>query len=188
MILGITGKIASGKTEVMKILAKNGFYCIYADKIVHELYKSGEEGAKKIENVFGKEYLKKNGQVDRIKLRNLVFNNPKKLEILNKAIHPLVFKKIRILLNEMEGKNIAIESVYLDLNFFDDGLIDKIIWIERPVEEILKVLTNDRRFSENLAKKAAKFITKPKGVDFIVENEGNLSDLKISVMNIVKSL
>lgn len=187
MILGITGKIASGKTEVMKILAKNGFYYIYADKIVHELYKSGGDGAKKIENVFGNGFIYKNKNVNRKKLRNLVFNNPKKLEILNKTIHPLVFKKIRILLNEMEGKNIAIESVYLDLNSFD-GLIDKIIWIERPIEEILKVLINDRGFSENLAKKATKFITKPNKVDFVVKNEGNLSDLKVFVMNIVKSL
>lgn len=187
MILGITGKIASGKTEVMKVFEKSGFDCIYADKIVHELYKSGGEGAKKIENVFGNEFINKDKSVNRKKLRNLVFNNPKKLEILNKTIHPLVFKKIRILLNEMEGENIAIESVYLDFNSFD-GLIDKIIWIERPVEEILKVLINEREFSEDLAKKAAKFITKPNKVDFIVKNEGNLSDLKVSVMDIVKFL
>ncbi len=186
MILGITGKIASGKSEVMKVLSKNGFYCVYADKIVHELYKSGGEGAKKIEKVFGNEFIK-NQSVNRKKLRDFVFNDPKQLEILNETIHPFVIKEIKSILDKHKTKHVAIESIYFDPNFFKK-IIDKIILINRAKEEIMKILVQKRGFLNYLAEKTINFFKKPYRIDYVIENNKNLSALKISVMDIVKSL
>ena len=57
MILGITGKIASGKSEVLKILAEKDFFVIDADKVVHNLYKKNGVGSKIVSDVFGDKYL-----------------------------------------------------------------------------------------------------------------------------------
>jgi dephospho-CoA kinase len=179
MVFGITGKIASGKSEVLKILEKKGFYCIDADKVAHELYKLGGEGARKIAEVFGEEFLFKNGEVNRPKLRDVVFNDTEKLELLNRSIHPLVYEKISTLLKQSDAENVAIESVYFDPGCLKD-LMDKIVWVNRPKENILQTLIEERNFSPELAEKAYSLIQKPSKVDFEIVNDKDLNSLNLS--------
>lgn len=179
MILGVCGKIASGKSEILKILKKRGFYCIDADKIVHDLYQSGKAGAKRIEAVFGGKFLSKDGSVDRVKLRDAVFADENKLKLLNDIIHPLVYEEIAgILAKHGNSAHVAIEAVYFDENFLND-FVDNLMWVERSREEIMAVLVGEREFSRDLAEKAYDLIGKPseQEIDFIVENDGDLSTL-----------
>lgn len=176
MILGVCGKIASGKSEVLKILEKKGFYCIDADKIVYDLYKSCGNGSRQIKETFGKEYLEENGEVSRVKLRELVFRDPKQLKILNKVIHPFVYAKIQSLMPSRE-KNVAIEAVYFDEDFLQN-FVNVMIWVARPRNLILRTLEMERNFSQDLAAKAVDLIQKPGKVDFIIDNSGSLADLE----------
>lgn len=153
MIIGITGKIASGKSRLMKEYEERGFYCIDADKIVHDLYRKGSAGAKVIAVVFGEKFLDKDGNVDRMKLRDVVFMDEAKLKLLNDVIHPLVYAEISDLLKKNEGKNIAIEATYFDPNFLGD-FVDEVVRVERPKEEIIKCLVEERGFTEEMAEKA----------------------------------
>lgn len=185
MILGVCGKIASGKSEVLRILKINGFHCIYADKIVHDSYKSGGVGGRKIAAVFGKCYLNKNGDVDREKLRDVVFNDENKLKLLNGIIHPVVYEEIAGILSKLSlDENVAIEAVYFDEDFLND-FVDKLLWVERPREQIVEVLTKDRGFSLELAEKAVSYIDKPNEVDFTLENNSDLSLLERGVKKIL---
>ncbi len=183
MVLGVCGKIASGKSEVLKILREKGFYCVEADKIVHDLYKKGAQGARKIEVVFGKKFLKENGEVDRLKLRDEVFEDENKLKLLNDIIHPVVYEEIKSVLSRHHEKNIAIESVYFDSEFLGD-FVSELLWIERPKEGILKVLIDDRGFTRDLAEKVFDYIQKPKEIDFVLKNDGSLSKLKEEVLSL----
>lgn len=183
MIIGITGKIASGKSRLMKEYEKRGFYCIYADKIVHDLYVSGGCGSKVISAVFGEKFLNKDGSVDRVKLRDVVFADEAKLKLLNDVIHPLVYEEISDLVNKNEGKNIAIEATYFDPNFLED-FVDELIWVERPEVEILKVLTGERGFSPELAAKVYNNIEKPAEVDLELKNDGDLDSLREQVWSL----
>lgn len=153
MIIGITGKIASGKSRLMKEYEGHGFYCIDADKIVHDLYRSGGSGAKVIATVFGEKFLNEDGSVDRAKLRDVVFTDEAKLKLLNDVIHPLVYAEISDLLKKNEGKNIAIEATYFDPNFLED-FVDELVRVERPKDEIIKCLVEERGFTEEMAEKA----------------------------------
>lgn len=177
MIFGICGKIASGKSEVMKILKKEGFYCIDADKIVHDLYKSGAVGAKKIAAYFGKKFLNKDGSVNRSKLRQEVLNNVDERKYLENLIHPEVYAEIERLLARTSKRKIAIEMVYFDQNFLND-FVDKLIWVERPMEKILKVLVKDRGLKPDMAQKMANLVEKPARVDLVISNDGTIRDLQ----------
>lgn len=183
MILGVCGKIASGKSVVMKILAKRGFYCIDADKIVHVLYKKGATGSKKIAAYFGEQFLRSDGSVNREKLRKVVFADDDERKMLENLIHPEVYAEIQRLLPKLSGKNVAIESVYFDQGFLGD-FVDKILWVERSEGEIKKVLIKERGFSSAMAQKLADLIQKPKKVDFVIENYGELKDLAGGVKNL----
>lgn len=183
MIIGVTGKIASGKSEILKILGVRGFYCIDADKIVHDLYKSGGSGAKVVAAVFGDGFLNDNGSVDRVKLRDVVFSDEAKLKLLNDVIHPLVYAEISGLVQARADKDIAIEATYFDHDFLED-FVDKLVWVERPKAEILKALIDEREFTPELAAKVCNNIEKSPDVDFVLKNDGDLNDLKLKVSHI----
>lgn len=182
MILGVCGKISSGKSEVMKILKKKGFSLIDADKIVHDLYKKNAVGAKKIAAYFGRQFLRADGSVNREKLRDIVFNDDDDRKMLENLIHPEVYAEIQRLLPKLHGKNVAIESVYFDQGFLGD-FVDKILWVERPEAEIERVLVNERGFGHAMAKKLIDLIQKPAKVDFVINNYGSLQDLAKKVVD-----
>src|SRR3989339_536748 len=93
MIIGLTGPMGSGKTKAAQILKEKGAYVIEADKIAHDLL-DVPQVLKKIVKAFGPVILS-NKKIDRKKLGDLVFNNPKKLKILNGILHPLIIKEIK---------------------------------------------------------------------------------------------
>uniref|UniRef100_A0A914ZTG6 Cytidyltransferase-like domain-containing protein n=1 Tax=Parascaris univalens TaxID=6257 RepID=A0A914ZTG6_PARUN len=71
-VIGLTGGIASGKSNAAKVLARNKCEVIDCDKLAHELYKKGSAMAHKIGEVFGANVIN-DGVVDRKALGRIVF-------------------------------------------------------------------------------------------------------------------
>ena len=90
--VGITGGIASGKSMASNYLADR--YKVYdADQLVHQLYRTDMELIDSIGRVFGPLVIK-NGQVNREKLREIIFSDRRLLPDLNSLVHPIVGKHI----------------------------------------------------------------------------------------------
>ncbi|HZJ77049.1 MAG TPA: dephospho-CoA kinase, partial [Oscillospiraceae bacterium] len=87
-IIGVTGGIASGKTTASNILKELGAIIIDADKIARKVVERGRPALDEIKKHFGTEILLENGGLNRKKLGDIVFSDPKLLEKLNKIIHP----------------------------------------------------------------------------------------------------
>jgi dephospho-CoA kinase len=90
--VGLTGGIASGKSTVSQFLKEAGAFIVDADTIAHDLLKKGGPAYRSVLNVFGIHILGEDGEIDRSKLGNIVFRDPKRLLALNKIIHPFVFE------------------------------------------------------------------------------------------------
>ncbi len=86
----LTGGIATGKSTVSKLLEKEGFNIIDADKVAHGILDENAEG---IAMLFGEEYVKE-GSVDRKALGTIIFSDPKNREKLENFLHPLIKKEI----------------------------------------------------------------------------------------------
>ena len=95
MIIGLTGTIGSGKSTVSARLAKLGALVLDADTISREAVKKGADGLNKIAEVFGKEVIDTNGELDRKALAGIVFSDESKRLILNGIIHPQVLKALK---------------------------------------------------------------------------------------------
>lgn len=111
LIIGITGRIASGKDTVSKIIKnKYGFCEINADKLGHlVLHEKKEE----IVKIFGQKILNTKNEINRLLIRNLVFNSNKELKKLESISHPAILNKIKKILIQNQSKKILINAALL---------------------------------------------------------------------------
>ncbi|WKC78091.1 dephospho-CoA kinase [Borreliella turdi] len=130
LIIGITGKIASGKDVTSKIISnKYGFYEINVDKLGHlALHEKKEE----IVKIFGQKILNTKNEIDKLLIRNLVFNNNKELKKLESISHPIILNKIKKILIQNQSTKIIINAALLfKLNL--EKLCDYIIVVKAKI-------------------------------------------------------
>jgi dephospho-CoA kinase len=132
-VIGLTGRIASGKSNVSRMLEKKGAYIIDADKITHDVLKQDGPAYTGVINYFGSSYLDAAREIDRHKLGSYVFACESARIKLNELVHPYVIKKIEDLLASHEGV-IVLDVVFLKESGLD-GNCDE-IWVLEASEEI----------------------------------------------------
>ena len=95
LTIALTGGIGSGKSSVASIFENLGVPILDTDIIAKEISMPDMPIFKNIINEFGKEILTDSGQLDRIKLANIIFNNTQKRIKLEGIMHPEIFKSIK---------------------------------------------------------------------------------------------
>lgn len=118
MVIGITGSSGAGKSTVCEILeSKYGFKIINADKIAKRLSQKGTEYLADIVKQFGTEILLEDGELDRSKLAEIIYNNQEKREKLNeitfKYIREEIQKEIKSVKEVNDSMQIAIDAPLL---------------------------------------------------------------------------
>ena len=92
ILIALTGGIGSGKSRAAAILEEFGAHSISADSLAREVLERGEDGYNEVVAYFGDEILNE-GQIDRKKLAEIVFNDSNQLEVLESITHPLIRAK-----------------------------------------------------------------------------------------------
>ena len=91
MIIGLTGGIGSGKSAAADFFMMLRYIMsIDADQVAKEALSTNSPGYTDFISQFGEVYLNNNREVDRLKLRELIFSNPSKKKDLENIIHPIV--------------------------------------------------------------------------------------------------
>lgn len=183
--IALTGGIGSGKSAAAKYFADLKTPIIDADKIVHQLLKTGTPTYKKIITHFGKNLLTTQKSLDHKKLASIIFSTPKEKTWLEKLIHPQV-KKI------MEEKAARIKKPYCILViplFFETNFrvkVDRILLIDCPLQTQIKRLQirdhNKIKQIENIIKNQAKRRFRRQKADDIIYNNSSLNHLKHAVV------
>jgi dephospho-CoA kinase len=95
-VVGITGGVGSGKSEVLRLLEEN-YNCaiIRTDDVARDLCEPGAESYLKIVEAFGEDILDSEGRLNRPKIAAIVFEDEEKLKVLNQCTHPQVFAWVR---------------------------------------------------------------------------------------------
>src|SRR5207237_213051 len=88
LLIGLTGNIASGKSEVARMLADHGATLIDADVLAREAVRPDTQALRDIVKRWGKDVLKQDGSLDRTALRQIVFADQYELDALNRIVHP----------------------------------------------------------------------------------------------------
>ena len=92
--VGLTGGIASGKSTVSQVFAQLGAKVLDADQVSREVVLPGQPAWLKLQQAFGPEFFFPDGELNRSKLRRLVFADPEERSKLNAIVHPEVMKEI----------------------------------------------------------------------------------------------
>jgi dephospho-CoA kinase len=132
--VGLTGGIASGKTTISNLFAQLIVPVIDADVISHRLMQPGQAAFQKTIEHFGPEIVLSDGNLDRKKLRQQVFQNPQQKKWLEDMLHPLIRQQI---LNKIEALGDTDYSLIVVPLMFETGfdqLMDKIIAIDCSAE------------------------------------------------------
>ncbi len=91
-LIGLTGGIAAGKSEALRILGELGAATISTDAVVHELLASEEVRDRLVER-WGPD-VAPGGEVDRGRVGEVVFEYPDELAWLESVLHPLVGERV----------------------------------------------------------------------------------------------
>ena len=99
--VALTGGIASGKTEVSNIFVKLGIEVIDTDHIAQTIVTPGSKILNEIITAFGNKILTKTKQLNRVYMRNLIFNNPDKRILLESIMHPIIQEEVKQKINHI---------------------------------------------------------------------------------------
>ena len=132
LLVGLTGGLAAGKSTVARMLAERGATVVDADRLVAELYRTGEPGAARVAELFGPDLLRADGSVDHAALSACVFADPEARRRLEAAIHPLVGLRFRELAARTGGIVVLEATLLVEAGWKD--AFDLVVSVEAPPE------------------------------------------------------
>ena len=121
-LIGITGGIGSGKSEVCTQLQNKGFKVFFADLIAKDLYTKDKKLAAALVKRFGKDILNFKGKINLAKLREAIFKSKKNYMDANNIVHPVVIKYLNNEIKKCKEDLILIESAIIFESNFDKYL------------------------------------------------------------------
>ncbi len=185
IVVGVTGNLASGKSQVTQLFKNMGAKGIDADAIAKKITRKGTPIYKALLKVFGKFCLSKNNEIDRRKLAQHVFSNPAELKKLNILTHPGVILEICKAIEKVKNKK---GLLVLDVPLLFESRMEKLVDVTvvvRSSEKQMLMRAQRRGVPRVLAKKilASQWPSsrKVKLADYVIENEGSLKELETEV-------
>ena len=191
MVIGLTGGIGTGKSTVSQILQEKKFPVIDLDTISHEVIKIPKVIEKIVEN-FGKEVLENSGnfenennaiRISREKLGKIIFENKEKRLLLNSIMHPEILHTMREQISKYKKNNkIIFVEIQLLFEVQWEKEFDYILLISaKKNTQIRRILERDKRSENdalNIINSQLPLDEKKKRSDFVIENDGNIEELK----------
>jgi len=183
--VGLTGGIGSGKSTVADIFSRLGITIIDADNIAHQITQSGSESFKEIILLLGEEFIDADGGLNRKKIAQTVFSDPSIKIALEKILHQKIKQRMAQEIEQAKDDKYIILAIplLLESNFTD--LVDRIVVIDADDDtRIRRTQQRDGRSEEQIRQIMNNQIGRDdrlRHADDILENNGNLEDLKVAV-------
>ena len=187
IVVGLTGGIGSGKSSVSEIFEGLGVQVVDADVASSQPVMKWQPTLKKIAEKFGSNILNSEGELDRRKLREIIFKESSAKDWLENLLHPLIHQiliddlatassKYAILVSpllfETNQKDLCLKTIVVDTS--EDNQIDRTTKRDNVEASQIKSIIDsqiDRKSRNELA-------------DIIISNDGSLKELEEKVKKI----
>ena len=191
-VIGITGSLASGKSEVADIFRRKGAQVFDADTAARRALAKGTPTYAAVLKLFGRGYLKKGGRIDRKKLAWHVFSNPADLRKLNILIHPgVIFDCLKVISRHRRRKGLLVLDVPLLFESHMQNLGDCTVVVTAGRRRILE-RARAKGIPGELARKILStqwpLSKKVRQADFVIRNDGSKRDLEKQVLAVIQKI
>jgi dephospho-CoA kinase len=182
--VGLTGGIASGKSQVAEMFAAQGVPIVDTDQIAREVVAPGTAGLAAVRAAFGAMILAADGSLDRVKLRDLVFENSGARRRLEDILHPSIRAATLARLAVLEAPYvIVVVPLLLETDFA--ALVDRVLVVDCPPEiQLERVMRRDSMSR----KRAASIVTaqldraaRLDAADDVIDNSRSLEHTRVQV-------
>lgn len=186
--VGLTGGIGSGKSTVAEIFSSLGITVIDADKIAHQLTRSGTGSFDEIVELLGQDCVDSSGELDRKKIAQIVFFDPEKKLALEKILHPKIRQRMLQEIAQARHCDYIILAIPLLLESNFTELVDRILVIDADDDiRIKRTQQRDARSEEQIRQIMSHQISKNdrlQQADDILENNGSYENLKAEIIRL----
>ena len=188
--VALTGGIGSGKSSAAEIFAALGAVVVDSDEIARKVLDRESVGFGEVVAVFGDQILSA-GEIDRKKLGQLVFSDPKERKKLEQITHPLIRKEFERIIKNVPENSIVINQIPLLAESKYDYKFDYVIAISAPIEvrknRLLERGMKSYEIEQRLAAQASD-ADRAKIANEVIENASDLSQLTTNVEKVWRKL
>ena len=186
--VGLTGGIASGKSEALKALERLGASTLSSDAVVHELLMSDEVRDLLVDK-FGRQ-IAPNGQVDRGKVAEQVFGHDDRREWLEGILWPRVGQRIHAWRTELAERDDPPRAAVVEVPLlFEAGMEEAFdATIAVIADESVREERAGARGHAGVASRTERQLPqeeKSQRADFTVRNDGSLDELSVKLSEVL---
>ena len=188
-VVGLTGGIGSGKSLAAQFFSQLGALVIDADQLARSAIERGSEGFDEVLLRFGDTVLK-NGDIDRVALGQIVFENPEAKKDLEEIIHPRIRAEFEEAVASLNPGQVMVYEIPLLVETNAADRFDFVITVESNAELRKQRLRARGMFHSDIEKRIAAQATEEQRravADCVLTNDGSEDDLLRQVENVWES-
>ncbi|HVP15120.1 MAG TPA: dephospho-CoA kinase [Terriglobales bacterium] len=183
-IVGLVGRVGSGKSTVAKALAANGAAVIDADLLGHEVTDRDPEVRAALAREYGPDVYGPDGQLDRPRVAARVFADPEARARFDGLVHPRLVARIQSRLDELRARGfrgVVILDAALLLEWGLERSCDAVIGVSAPMDEQVRRLAALRGWTEEQARQRLRAQRSERSfdaaADVTLHNTGSIEEL-----------
>jgi dephospho-CoA kinase len=191
LLVGVTGNYGMGKSTVLRLFKNFGGTIIDTDEVVDSLLWEPDV-IQKIRKALGESIFSRNGSLSKKRVADIIFNDSDLRRSLEDILHPLVFRKINLLLNKKDfGSKVVFVEIPLLFERGYEKRFDVTITVFAAEEAALRRLEKkgiSRQESLLRLKAQLPIEEKINRSDFVIDNNGTNEETESQVERIYEGL
>jgi len=183
-LIGLTGNIGTGKSTVARMLADLGAHVIDADRVAHGLMAPGMPVGRAVVEQFGPAILQEDGAVDRARLAEVVFGDPRALARLEAIVHPAVMEEVDRRVRASHARVVVVEATKLIESGMHRGC--DALWVVtcKPEQQIARLAAQRGMAGQETERRVAAQSPQAEKVALatvVIDNTGSLAETRAQV-------
>lgn len=178
--IGITGKLGSGKSLLVRAMEEHGIPCVRSDDLTRELMEHDPALRKELVDILGSQAYS-NGTLDRKFVASKIFSDTALRRKVEAAVHPRTTAEVERIFAAHSDEMVAVESaLILQTRFYE--AFDYIVLVDAPDEAAVERVVNEGRLTrEDAQRRLAEQANDPidrAEADFTLDNSGTVEDFR----------
>ena len=190
-VVGITGGIASGKSNVCQVIKKLGYPIISCDEITRNNYNIGGKIYNVVRERFGDEFLLDDGNIDRKKLAKLIFSKESAKLLIDTITHPIIKEELLSEIAKYDDGLVFVEIPLLYEAKFDticDIVICVFLSQKYQVERLMEREGIDEDYALKKIHSQMDLYLKKSLADYVIDSKGNFDETEKQVIEVINNI